>query len=114
MKKKIKKIIKKLIPKQILKYLKTKKIYLTLPKNIRKVVGSLKKDQVCIDCGANVGLITELFASYGCFVHSFEPNPFVYKILNNKFFSNKKISLHNSAVGTEDGEKSLNKTINIF
>ena len=100
----MKNIVKKILPTPILNYLKLKKIYFSLPRNIRKVVGSLKTDDICIDCGANVGLITELFSSYGCYVYSFEPNPFVFNILNKKFSSKKMINLNNSAVGIKDGD----------
>ena len=100
----MKNIIKKFLPKSIQKYLRRKRIYFSLPKNIRKVIGSLERGQVCIDCGANIGLITDLFSSYGCYVHSFEPNPFVYKLLSEKFSTNKMIHIYNSAVGIKDGE----------
>ncbi len=98
----MKNIIKSYLPKPILTYLRLKRIYFSLPKNIRDIVGALKKDQICIDCGANVGIITELFASYGCIVHSFEPNPFVFEILKKKFSNNSKINLYNSAVGIKE------------
>ena len=100
----MKNIIKRFIPSIIQKYLKRKRIYYSLPENIREVIGSLDKNQVCIDCGANIGLITDLLSSYGCYVHSFEPNPYVYEILRKKFSSNQMISIYNSAVGIKDGE----------
>ena len=100
----MKNFIKKLLSNRIKRYLKRKKIYYSLPKNIRKVIGSLGRDHVCIDCGANIGLITDLFSSYGCLVHSFEPNPFVYKVLIEKFSSNEMIKLYNSAVGIKEGD----------
>ena len=103
----MKNTIKKFLPNRIKRYLRRKKIYFSLPKNIRKVVGNLNKNEICIDCGANIGLITELFASYGCYVHSFEPNPYVYEILEEKYSSNKMISLYKSAVGIKDGDCKL-------
>tara|TARA_B100002019_G_C21113138_1_gene519461 strand:+ start:27 stop:692 length:666 start_codon:yes stop_codon:yes gene_type:complete len=104
---KIKNIIKRILPNPIQKYLRIKRLYYSLPKNIRKVIGSLKKDNICVDCGANIGQITELFSSYGCIVHSFEPNPFVFQILKERFSSIKIINLHNSAVGIKNGESKI-------
>ena len=104
---KIKNIIKRILPNRIQKYLRIKRLYYSLPKNIRKVIGSLKKDHICVDCGANIGQITELFSSYGCIVHSFEPNPFVFRILKERFSSIKIINLHNSAVGIKNGESKI-------
>ena len=104
---KIKNIIKRILPNRIQKYLRIKRLYYSLPKNIRKVIGSLKKDNICVDCGANIGQITELFSSYGCIVHSFEPNPFVFRILKERFSSIKIINLHNSAVGIKNGESKI-------
>ena len=45
----------------------------------------LGKDDVAIDCGANVGSITELLSKSGATVYSFEPNPYAFKVLQDKF-----------------------------
>ena len=45
----------------------------------------LGKDDIAIDCGANVGSITELLCKSGTTVYSFEPNPYAFKVLQDKF-----------------------------
>lgn len=47
-------------------------------------VKNLSSNSVCIDCGANVGRISELFAKSGARVYSFEPNPLCLKILKRR------------------------------
>ncbi len=49
------------------------------------MVKSLNKDSICIDCGANVGRITEIMAKKGASVYAFEPNPSAYNELSIKF-----------------------------
>lgn len=38
--------------------------------------------QIAIDCGANVGDVTEVLARTGATVHAFEPNPFAFERLS--------------------------------
>lgn len=45
----------------------------------------LKKSDVAIDCGANVGEITQHLCKSGATVYAFEPNPYAFKILKDKF-----------------------------
>tara|TARA_R110000824_G_scaffold126115_4_gene285514 strand:- start:16064 stop:16654 length:591 start_codon:yes stop_codon:yes gene_type:complete len=40
---------------------------------------------VTIDCGANVGLVTEVFKSAGAQVYAFEPNQHAFDILKKKY-----------------------------
>lgn len=62
------------------------------------IVKSLNSDSVCIDCGANVGLITEIFADKGASVYSFEPHKGCFEVLKKKFASNPKVHLYNKGV----------------
>jgi len=49
----------------------------------RRKIGSipLRPGQIALDCGANVGAITRLFARWGADVHAFEPNPYAFRAL---------------------------------
>ena len=100
----LKTIIKKIIPFSILQRIKNKNLYRKLPLNFQKIIKNLEPSDVCIDCGANVGDVTSLFSSYGCYVYSFEPNPFAFKVLKSRFDNFKNIQLSNSAVGLKDSE----------
>lgn len=48
------------------------------------LVKNLSTNSVCIDCGANVGRISELFAKSGARVYSFEPNPLCLNVLKRR------------------------------
>ncbi|MCF8057846.1 MAG: FkbM family methyltransferase [Bacteriovoracaceae bacterium] len=44
----------------------------------------INEGDICIDCGANVGIITKKLLKKGALVYSFEPNPFAFeKLLEN-------------------------------
>lgn len=40
-----------------------------------KAVKGLTSESICIDCGANIGKISEIMAKTGAMVYAFEPNP---------------------------------------
>ena len=63
-----------------------------------QIVAGINEGSVCIDCGANVGVITEVFAEQGAEVHAFEPNPVAFGELKKKFSSHPKITLYPQAV----------------
>ena len=54
-----------------------------------------------IDCGANVGKITEYFLLRGAQVIAFEPNKFAYSYLKEKF------NIHNLIISNESIESIL-------
>ncbi len=66
-------------------------------------VAALKPGDVCIDCGANVGRITRMFAHTGATVHAFEPDPDAFEVLSREVGSLANVILHNAAVGVGDG-----------
>ena len=53
----------------------------------RKHFFSIKSNRtdIAIDCGANVGNITQHLCKSGATVYSFEPNPYAYKVLQDRF-----------------------------
>jgi len=46
---------------------------------------------VVIDCGANVGMVTDYFQNKGAVVYAFEPNPYAYNILKQRFANNPNV-----------------------
>ncbi len=67
------------------------------------ILSMLKPEDLVLDCGANVGEITEVLAKTGAQVHAFEPDPFCFEKLTKRFKRAKNVTLHNVAVGTTDG-----------
>jgi len=47
---------------------------------------------MCIDCGANVGDVTQLMLMHGCRVIAFEPNPTAYAVLSKRFEAVKDVT----------------------
>ena len=70
-------------------------------------VKTLRTGDVAIDCGANVGKITRMFAETGAFVYAFEPDPVVFEALTANLGSRLNVSLHAEAVGTQAGTAKL-------
>ena len=52
----------------------------------------LKESDIAIDCGANVGNITKHLCNSGATVYAFEPNPYAYQVLQERFL--KKPNVH--------------------
>lgn len=76
------------------------------------ILSMLKPDDVVLDCGANVGDVTGPLAMTGALVHAFEPDPWAFAELTEKFSKTKNVILHNAAVGTEAGEIQLMRALN--
>jgi FkbM family methyltransferase len=72
-----------------------------------KIVQSLSSDSICIDLGANIGDITQVFADKGAEVYSFEPNPAAFTKLQERFALSSKVHLFNKAVASKDGKARL-------
>jgi len=73
-----------------------------------RIIKSLKKGEVAIDCGANVGKITELICKTGATVYAFEPNPFAFDVLKNRCANKQNVTVLNKAVWDK------NQTIELF
>lgn len=50
----------------------------SLPTHLRQAIDSLQPSDVCIDCGAHVGLASRLLGRRGATVYAIEPNPAAY------------------------------------
>lgn len=64
----------------------------------------MKDTDVCIDCGAHMGVFTDICIHQFAHVHAFEPSVDAFSILQNKYRNNSLVTLHNKAVSDKDGE----------
>jgi FkbM family methyltransferase len=48
---------------------------------------NIQRDDVVVDCGANVGNVSAALLSMGARVYAFEPNPHVFRIIEQRFKS---------------------------
>ncbi len=55
-------------------------------------------DNIMIDCGANVGVVTQAFADLRATVYSFEPNPYAFNRLRDRFQSVQNVTCFQKAV----------------
>lgn len=83
------------------------KLFNQLDKEMTQIPKLIKKQDVAIDIGANIG-----FYSYYCSkifknVHAFEPIKLISKDLNDFTIKNKSVSLHNYALSNSEEEKSI-------
>ena len=69
------------------------------PAKYEHLFWEMPSDSVCIDCGGNVGLFSDLIISQGCQVHLFEPNPYLFSKLSWKYRNESLMHLHKNAVG---------------
>jgi FkbM family methyltransferase len=67
-----------------------------------RFMGQLRRGDVAIDAGANVGWVTESMLNHGAVVYAFEPNPFAFDILRNKFIGNPSVHCMNKGVYDRD------------
>lgn len=64
---------------------------LVLPKTPQEIARrkffsiKLKKSDITIDCGANIGEITKYLSKSGATVYAFEPNPHAFAVLHDRF-----------------------------
>jgi FkbM family methyltransferase len=63
----------------------------------------LGPDDICIDCGANIGAITTRLADTRATVHAFEPDPIAFQELSQSLGTRSNVVLHNAALGVGSG-----------
>lgn len=76
------------------------------------VTAMLKPGDLAVDCGANMGVVTERLAATGADVVAFEPDPFAFATLEQKFGNSPNVMLINSAVGVGTGTVRLMRADN--
>ncbi|GHT52080.1 methyltransferase [Bacteroidia bacterium] len=65
---------------------------------------NMPADAICLDCGANIGLITDLFLRCGGIVHAFDPLLETARLYARKYANNNRVIFNNAAVSGENGE----------
>jgi FkbM family methyltransferase len=76
------------------------------------VAAMLRPGDLAIDCGANMGVVTEVLAATGADVIAFEPDPFAFRTLEQKFAGMPNVTLVNAAVGVGSGSVRLMRADN--
>ena len=76
------------------------------------ITAMLKPGDLAVDCGANMGVVTERLAATGADVVAFEPDPFAFKTLEQKFAHVPNVRLTNAAVGVGSGTVRLMRADN--
>ena len=77
--------------------------YIVAPRYYSKI----RSGDVVIDCGANVGDITQRFFDRGATVHAFEPHPEAFARLTARFKNEPRVHCYNQAVSKEIGRFKL-------
>lgn len=67
----------------------------------------LVKEDIAIDCGANIGNVTAILARNGATVYAFEPNPVAFAELQSRFSSTPNVHCINKGVYTEESTMRL-------
>jgi FkbM family methyltransferase len=75
------------------------------PDQLAKI--QLRPGDVAIDCGANIGYVTQRMARRGVVVHAFEPNPYAYRLLAKRFAGNPHVHCYQKGVTDQDGTLKL-------
>ncbi|HEY7647078.1 MAG TPA: FkbM family methyltransferase [Hyphomicrobiales bacterium] len=78
----------------------------------QQLVQKLTPGDIVIDCGANVGEVTNTFAQTQATVYVFEPDPYCFSILEKRFSDCSNVKLFNKAVGIENGAIKLYRAEN--
>ena len=68
---------------------------------------SLGPGDIAIDCGANVGKVTEVMASACATVYAFEPNPYAFAVLKERFSHNAHVHCYEKGVLDRDDQLKL-------
>jgi FkbM family methyltransferase len=79
---------------------------------LQGIVSMLRPGDVVIDCGANLGAVTGPLAATGAEVHAYEPDPWAFGKLSAEMGGLPNVTLHNAAVGVEDGTVHLMRALN--
>lgn len=75
----------------------------SVPSELREALSHLGPGALAVDCGANVGEITALFAATGAEVVALEPNPVAFAHLAERFAGVPRVRCLHAAAATEDG-----------
>lgn len=76
------------------------------------IAAILRPGDLAVDCGANLGTVTERLAATGADVVAFEPDPYAFAILQEKFGGHANVTLVQAAVGVGTGTVRLMRAEN--
>lgn len=76
------------------------------------ITAMLRPGDLVMDCGANMGVVTEVLAASGADVIAYEPDPYAFSILEQKFVNTPNVTLINAAVGVGAGSIRLMRADN--
>ncbi|MEI8174731.1 MAG: FkbM family methyltransferase [bacterium] len=83
-----------------------------IPKKYEYIFLKMKKDDVYVDCGANIGLIIDIAKHQQGKIYAFEPNKNLFTFLKQKYSENQEIQIYEKAVYNKDGEIEFNTPSN--
>ena len=75
-----------------------------VPEKYRYMFIPDKEGSVFVDCGMNVGLITDIARFMNMKVYWFEPNPQAIKLLNKKYLNDDNVIIYPNAVSNSNGK----------
>ncbi len=67
------------------------------------ITAMLRPGDLVMDCGANMGVVTAVLAATGADVLAYEPDPYAFSVLEQKFGNTPNVTLINAAVGVGAG-----------
>ena len=67
------------------------------------ITAMLRPGDLVMDCGANMGVVTTVLAATGADVLAYEPDPYAFSVLEQKFANTANVTLINAAVGVGTG-----------
>lgn len=73
-------------------------------------VARLVPGDLCLDLGANMGVVTARLAATGAEVHAYEPDPYCVDVLTRRFAGYNNVHLHPQAVSGLAGKNLLRRT----
>ena len=76
------------------------------------VLAMLRPGDIVIDCGANLGVVSEPLAATGADVISFEPDPYAFGELTKRLGETPNVTLRQQAVATKGGTLRLMRASN--
>ena len=76
------------------------------------VAAMLRPGDLAVDLGANMGVVTEVLARSGADVIAFEPDPWAFSKLTERFADRPNVRLVNAAVGVGGGTVRLMRAAN--
>lgn len=79
---------------------------------LRGVCAMLRPGDLALDCGANMGVVTEQLAATGADVIAYEPDPYAFGRLGERFADRPNVTLVNAAVAASAGDVTLMRADN--